>query len=273
MDVRPGAQQRLRRFGAAGEGLDSRQPARDEPRARGQRRARLCAGRAGGELLRPLRASAGRRPPALAVDPGSRLGERDRQHARVRPRLHQPWRAPRDGLRPRGRARQWRGDPHGNGGDVQQQGVERLSVGVRPVARRSLLPVQLRDRHQDGRVADAPARGVPLRVGEVPRRRHRQSADRRGARADARRDDPQPAVARLRARRRRGDQLRGGGVGAALRALRPRGDGRRPVRARARGARGDSRGRGGPAHLQLAGASRRAPATTTRCTAACPAWN
>ena len=248
------------------------QHARDEPRARGQRRPRLRAGRAGCELLRPLRAPAGGRVPPVAVDSRPRVGERDRQHARVRARLHQPRRAPGDGVRPRGRAREGRGRAHGDGRDGRRQGVELLPVVVRPLACRPLLPVQLRHRHEDGRLADAPPRGVHLRLGEVRRRPDDRPVHRRRARADARRDDPQPAAAGLRPGHRRGDHLRRGGLGAALRALRPQAilDAQYEiVRETLEAIPGVEVGRRMFTWEERPGVA----ATTTRCTAACPAWS
>ena len=96
VDLRAGAQQLLRRAGAAGPRLDPGEHARDEPRARGRRGARLRGRRAGRALLRSLRPPRRRRARPVAVDPRHRLGQRRRQHARVRARLHALRRAPGD---------------------------------------------------------------------------------------------------------------------------------------------------------------------------------
>ena len=84
LDARPGPQQRLRRARAARARLGDRQPAQHEPRARDQRGVRVRGRRARRALVRPLRRDPGGRAQAVALDRRSRLGQRDRQHARPR---------------------------------------------------------------------------------------------------------------------------------------------------------------------------------------------
>ena len=249
VDLRAGPQQRLRRPRAARQGLDPRQPARDEPGARGRRGARLRGRRAGRALLRPARPPRGRRPRAVAVDPRHRLGQRRRQHARVRARLHALRRASGDLLRARGRARRtasscepgWAGMSNSQTWNTYQWSFGPSHAGLffqsnlGIVTKMGVWLMRRPDVYLSG--------WAPLR-----RRRDRRAVDRRDARADARR--ARSATSRSSAHGLgigEGEiDVRRGGLGAALRALRPRGDRRRAVRDRARGARGDPGRRGRP---------------------------
>ena len=86
---------------------------------------------------------------------GPRLGQRDRQHAR--PRLHLPALRRRHGrgVRDGGRAAQRRAAAHRHGRDARQPRLAHLQARARPDARPALHAVELRDRHEDGRLADA----------------------------------------------------------------------------------------------------------------------
>ena len=141
----------------------------------------------------------------------------------------------------------------GHGGDARQQVLARLQARPGAHARPALHAVQLRDRDQDGRLADALPRGLhaPVAAG-VEGRRHR-AGPRDPAHADARRHradgpaDPQHRPARLglleplavvaagrpdsrRRPRRHGPRARDRPLVHALRALRRRGGGRPPLR-------------------------------------------
>ncbi len=147
--------------------------------------------RAGRALVRPLRGDPGRRAPADAVDRRHRLGQRDRQRARQRrsptcptartSRCSAAWRwcwptatVMRTGMGALPGSRAW---------NVYKRGLG-------PTRGPALHAVQLRDRHEDGRLADALPRGLPPRVGAGVERRRPRAADGHAARADARRDDP-----------------------------------------------------------------------------------
>ena len=145
------------------------------------------------------------------------------------------------------------GDGHADrhGRDARQQVLAPLQARPGPDARSALHAVQLRDRHEDGRLADAQARGLHAAVAAgVEGRRHR-AGPRHAARADARRHDRGPAdpqhgparvglltarmVAGARAdprRRHRQDRPRARDrtLVHALRALRRRGRRRPPLR-------------------------------------------
>ena len=134
-------------------------------------RVRVRGGRAGRALVRPLRRDPGRRPQAVALDRRPRLGQRDRQHAR--PRRDLPALRPGHGraVRHGGRARQRRRAAHGHGCDARQQVVAPLQARPRADARPAVHAVELRDRHEDGRVADAAAADVHAVLGRAPGRR------------------------------------------------------------------------------------------------------
>ena len=158
-------EQRLRRPGAAGARLGDPQPPADEQGARDQRGVRLRGRRARRPLVRPLRRAAGGRPQADGLRAGSRLGQRDRQHARPRRQLHALRRPPGQPVRDGGRAPERRPDAHRDGRDEREPRVERLQARARPVARRHVHAVQLRHRHEDGRLADAASPSATCRSG------------------------------------------------------------------------------------------------------------
>ncbi len=66
----------------------------------------------------------------------------------------------RHAVRHGGRPPRRRPAPHGDGRDVRQPRVERLQARPRPDARPAVHAVELRDRHEDGRLADAVSRGL-----------------------------------------------------------------------------------------------------------------
>ena len=189
VDARPGTQQRLRRPRSPCPRLGDRLPAEHESRARDQRGARLRRDRARGEVVRPVRGDQGRRPPPDAVDRGRRLGQRDRQHARPRDHVHALRRGLRPTVRHGGRARQRRRDAHGDGRDARQPLLAPVQARPRAHAGSAVHAVGLRDRDQDGRVADALPRGVHAVLGAGVERRRPRPGRRHAADADARRHD------------------------------------------------------------------------------------
>ncbi len=191
-----GTQQRLRRAGAATSRLGDPQPAAPEPRARGQRGVRVCGRRAGRPLVRPLRGCTGWRAQADGLGAGSRLGQRDRQHARPRRQLHAVRRPSGEPVRDGGRAPERRGDAHRDGSDAGQPRVACLQARTRALPRRHVHAVELRDRHEDGCLADAPARVLHAALAQALERRRSRAGDRHAARADARPHDRERAAAR-----------------------------------------------------------------------------
>ncbi len=155
-------------------------PQADEPDPRGERGERVLPGRARRELLRPLPVHPGAWPQGLGGRAGSGLGQPRRQCARPRRRLYaaavpQPLRCP---LRPGSRLAQRRAHAYGHGGAPGRADLAAVQDGLRSLDRRDVLAVLLRHRHQDGILADAAARSLPLR--------HRaRGAARRSARARA----------------------------------------------------------------------------------------
>ena len=101
-------------------------------------------------------------------------GSVDRKLARQRrhvPPVRQRLRGP---VRTGGRARQRGAAAHRHGSDARQRVVARLQARVGPGARSAVHAVELRDRHEDGAVADAAARGLHAAVDQgVARRRPR----------------------------------------------------------------------------------------------------
>ena len=61
--------------------------------------------------------------------------------------------------------RERRGAEDRHGGDAGQPGVARVQAQPRPLARHALHAVELRDRHEDGRLADAARRSATCRSG------------------------------------------------------------------------------------------------------------
>ena len=156
-----------------------------EPRARGQREAGVLRRRARGQLLRSVPHISGAQDQALARRAGPRLGQRHGQRARSRRRLHElPVPQPlRRALRHGSRARERRGRAHGHGRACRMPRRGCVQVGLRPVRRRHLQPVELRRRDEDGLLAHARARSVSAR--------HHRRAALRGSDA-ARRDHDSP---------------------------------------------------------------------------------
>ena len=137
-------------------------------------------------LVRPLRRDPSRRPQASAVDSRPRLGQRGREHPG--PRHHLPAVRPGsdDAVRDGGRPAERRADANRELGDPERPGGARLQARSRPDARPVVHAVQLRDRHEDGRVADADARVLHAllaagleRQRPAPRRRHAARTDAR----------------------------------------------------------------------------------------------
>ena len=158
-------------------------------------RVRVRRRRAGRALVRPLRRDPRRRPQAVAVDRRSRLGQRDRQHARPRSDLP-PVRPGHGGaVRHGGRARQRRRAAHRHGRDARQQVVAPLQARPRADARPAVHAVQLRDRHEDGRLADAAAPDVHAVLGAGVEGGRPRAGRRHAAHAPARRHDRRRAVA------------------------------------------------------------------------------
>ncbi len=155
VDARDRPEQRLRRPRASREGLRDRQPPPDEPRARDRRRVRVRSRRAGRALVRPLRGDPGGRAPADALDRGPRLGERRRQHARPRRHVHAVRAGHGHAMRDGGRAPERRDHAHRDGRDAGQPCLARLQARSRPDSGPALHAVELRHRHEDGRLADA----------------------------------------------------------------------------------------------------------------------
>jgi 4-cresol dehydrogenase (hydroxylating) len=77
------------------------------------------------------------------------------------------------------------GDAHRHGQHQGQHGVAGVQVGLRALSRRPVHPVELRHRHQDGPVADAPAAGLQALHG-APCRDGGRAEDHRGDAAAAR---------------------------------------------------------------------------------------
>ena len=142
--------------------------------------------RAGRAVVRPLRRDPGRRAPAVAFDRRRRLGQRDRQHARSRRDV--PAVRPGHGgaVRYGGGPRERRCAAHRHGRAARQQGVARLQARTRPDAGPALHAVQLRDRHEDGRVVDAAAAGLHAVLGARVERRRSRPARRHAPHALAR---------------------------------------------------------------------------------------
>ena len=277
-----GSQQRLRRIVPARSGLGRREPAPNEPCPRDQRGARIRGGRAGRALVRSLRRDQGRRARADALLRRSRLGQRDRQHAR--PRLHLP--ALRRGyggaVRHGGRARERRAPANRHGGDAGQPRLARLQARARTDRRPAVHAVELRHRHEDGRLADALPGGLHADLGPRLARRRPRADPRHAPAALARRHDPdgpsgrehadlrlvhdqaEPVVGGLRAdprasHRAHRPRARGRPLDDARRPLRRR-RGRRPsLREGQGGVRADRRGRG-LGHEDDAGRGREPPA-------------
>ena len=189
--------------------------------------------------------------------------------------------AVRDG----GRAAERRAAPHRHGRDARKPGLARLQAKPRPLARHALHAVELRDRHEDGRVADADA-GV-LHAALAPRLERRRPARvvetlrmlmlertienvpqiwntialRVGALlsiALVRGREPIPDVAH----RRDGARARGRPLDDALRPLRRRGGRRPPLPQGQGGVRADP-GRRGVGREARAGGVRRGSRTRT----------
>ncbi len=180
--ARARAQQRLRRRRAESEGLGDREPAEDEPRARDRRGARVRRRRAGRPLVRPLRGIARRRAQAVAVVRGPWLGQRHRKLARQRRHVPPVRKRLRGPVRTGGRPRQRGAAAHRHGSDARQRVVARVQARVGPGARSAVHAVELRDRHEDGAVADAAARGLHAAVDQgVARRRPRAARPTRSA--------------------------------------------------------------------------------------------
>ena len=187
VDARPGPQQRLRRARPARERVDHRVAAEHEQGARDQREARLRRRRAGRALVRPLRGDQGRRAQADGLHRRSRVGQRHRQLARQRRDLHALRRRPGVVVRDGGRPAERRADAHRHGRDAGQQGLAHLQAQPGPRRRPHVHAVQLRHRHEDGRLAHAGARDVHAAVASPPEGRRPRRGNRRHARAHARR--------------------------------------------------------------------------------------
>ena len=196
VDARPGPQQRLRRPGTARARLGDRQPAQHEPRARDQRGApptrwssRACAGSTSTTRSGRAATSCGSRSPTSAGAASS--ATRSTTASATCPYGQDMARPVRHG----GRARQRRGAAHGHGRDAGQQVVARLQARPRPVARPAVHAVQLRDRHEDGRLADAAARDATAVLGAGVGGGRPRADGRHAAHAAARSHDRRRAVA------------------------------------------------------------------------------
>ncbi len=152
-------QSRLRRVRAGAAGQCRSRLEADESSARDRRGTRLRAGRAGRELLLSVRRIAGSRREAVDLDAGAGLGERHRQRSRARCRVHAVRRSCRHHLRHGGGPCEWRGRAHRHGRRAGQPRVADFQVWLWSGVGRPVHAVELRDRHEDGRVADASARG------------------------------------------------------------------------------------------------------------------
>ena len=138
----------------------------------------------------------------------SRLGQRRRQRARSRRRLHdEP--VPRSlgrAVRPRGRDGRRRARAHRHGRAAGLANLAAVQVRLRPVPRRHLLAVELRRRDEDGRLADAAARGLRRLHGRGvrPRRHHpaRRPHELRHEHGPAERRHESAVAAAVRRRRR-----------------------------------------------------------------------
>ena len=73
-------------------------------------------------------------------------------------------------------------DAHRHGRDAGQQVLERLQARPRPDAGPAVHAVELRDRHEDGRLADALPRGLHAAVAAGVERRRPRAGDRHAAR-------------------------------------------------------------------------------------------
>ena len=175
------------------QGLGDREPAAHEPRPGDQRGAGLRGGGAGRALVRPLRGHPGRRPPAHALHRRPGLGRRGGKHARPRGHLHAARRGHGGAVRDGGGAGGRRGHADRDGRAARQPGVARLQARAGADARPALHAVQLRDRHQDGLLADALPRGLHAAVAAGVEGRRPRAGPGHAARAHARRDDPHGA--------------------------------------------------------------------------------
>ena len=147
-----------------------------EPRARGERAQRLCAGRAGRELLRSLRAHHEGEPRCVDRSARSGLGQRHRQCAGRRRRLDgiAVPRSLRRPLRHGSGARQWRGGAHRHGRAAEREVLAAQPLGLRPVGRWPVPPGQHGRGHEDGLLPDATPRGDAVGDGGRDARRGRR---------------------------------------------------------------------------------------------------
>ena len=203
----------------------------------------------------------------MVSDPRPRLGQRRRQ--RPRERRHVPPARLRHGGRVRdgGGAAERGAAQDRHGGDARQQGVARVQAQPRPLPRHAVHAVELRDRDEDGRLADAHAGVLHAALAPGLERRRSSRAGRDASRAHARAHDRERPADLEHDRLRLGAVLpirlvRGGGADPrrggrhdrarargrplddALRPLRRRGGRRPPLPEGEGGVRADPRRRG-----------------------------